>query len=75
MKHVVFAGTFMEAQEHAEESGLEYGQWIYADRRNKIESIDPREIVTHKVGTWEYNADVVYAWRFYLERCAAYGVN
>ena len=55
MKHAVFAYNFREAQEHARASGLQQGQWIYADRRYKLEGLDPAQVITHQVEGWELN--------------------
>jgi len=75
MKHVVFAGTFEEAQEHANDTGLDHGQWVYGDARNKIEGLNPHDIITHRVGTWDYNSDVVWTWRYYQDMCREHGVG
>lgn len=73
MKHLIFAGTIEEAQTHARESGLDHGQWAYADARNKVEGLRPENAVTHLVGSWEYNSDVVWTYRFWQDRCRQYG--
>lgn len=75
MKHLVFANSFAEAQDHAEDSGLDHGQWIYADRRNKLEGFHPQDVITHRVEGWELNDGCRRAWDFYRQRCAEYGVG
>lgn len=75
MKHFVFAYDFAEAQEHARESGLDHGQWVFADARNKLEGVHPANIITHQVDGWESNDGCRWAWDFYRQRCQMYGVG
>lgn len=75
MKHFVFAYSFEEAQAHAYESGLEHGQWIFADARNKLEGLNPEHIITHQVEGWEQNDRCRWAWDYYKQQCTRYGVG
>lgn len=74
MKHAVFAYNYREAEQHARESGLDHGQWIFADRRYKLEGLDPAQIITHQVPGWEENENCRWAWEFYRQRCQIYGI-
>lgn len=74
MKHAIFAYNYREAERHARESGLDHGKWIYADRRNKLEGLDPAQVITHQIDGWELNEGCFWAWEFYKQRCAMYGV-
>ena len=75
MKHYVFAGTFKQADDHARESGLDHGQWIYADGRHKLQGIHPENMVVHRIGTWHMNDRVMIAWNYYQELRAMHGME